>query len=161
MQQNDHDVVEATIVEAPKKPRGFQPGHKRVGGRKAGQPTKRQLFDEVCARHKFSAVDWVVQCVKTGVTPATADRPSQPISQSDRCRMAETLLSFSAPRLSATQVTGANEGPVQVATINVLDLMSDPLTAAAAQRVALSISTAQREGLHGYSPKQIEGGEDQ
>jgi hypothetical protein len=158
MQQNDHEVVEAPIVELPKK-RGFQPGHARMGGRAAGIPSKRQLFDDICAKHKFSAVEFVVQCVKNGATPATPDKPSLPISQSDRCRMAETLLSFAAPRLSAT--TTEISGKIAVATVDMVELMRNPELARACQTVALGLSTAQRDAFRGDSPKQLENGEDQ
>jgi hypothetical protein len=97
--------------------------------------------------------------IKTGFAPTSEGKTgTQPISISDRTRMAETLMSFVYPRLASTQVVGPGDGPLQIATINVVDLMSDPLTAAAAQKVALSISTAQREGLR---PRQLESGEDQ
>ena len=89
------------VYEAPKK-RGFQPGHVRVGGRKAGLPTKTQLAADLCAKHKFHPLEWIVQAVKTGVAPAADGKPAQPVSMSDRTRMAETLLSFLLPRLSAT-----------------------------------------------------------
>lgn len=147
-------IDKPTVVDEAPKPRGFQPGHARVGGRKAGLPTKTKLAAEMCAKYKFHPLEWIVQAVKTGVAPAPDGKPgTQPVSMSDRTRLAETLLSFLLPRLSATQVTGANEGPIAVSTLDVTQLMQNPELAAAAQRVAL--------GLIGYPPKQLVGGEDQ
>jgi len=150
--QNELEVVEG-IVEVPKKRTGFLPGHKKVGGRKAGLPTKRQLFDATCQKMKFSPVEFVIHCVKFGVTPETPGQPSKPVSQSDRCRLSETLLSFAAPRLSATttELTGRNGGPLELASVDVVELMRNPAMASAAQTLALGMSTATREARRGIT----------
>jgi hypothetical protein len=60
-------------------------------------------------------------------------------------------LKLLVPSLSSVQLTGEGGGPVAVAQLNVTQLMSDPLMAEAAQRLALGMA---------QQPKQIQAGND-
>lgn len=143
-------------IEAPKRARGFQPGHARVGGRKAGLPTKRQTAIDICAEKGLgSPIAWMAMAVKTGFAPTPDGKVgTEKISLSDRCRLSETLASFCHARLSAAQVTGKDEGPIAVAALDVTKLMESAELAAMAQTLALNLS--------GYptTPKQLPGPEE-
>jgi hypothetical protein len=59
--------------------------------------------------------------------------------------MAETLLSFAAPSLSATQTELTGKAALEIARVDVIELMRNPELARAAQTLALGMSTATRE----------------
>jgi hypothetical protein len=50
------------------------------------------------------------------------------------------VLGYLYPKLQSTQITGANDGPVEVATLDITQILADPKMAEAAQRMALQIA---------------------
>ncbi len=141
---------------APRKP-GFLPGHKRFGGRKANVPTKKQMAADICTQVGLSPIAWMAMAVKTGFAPTPDGKTgTEKISQSDRCRMAENLASFCHARISATQITGKDDGALalNVSTLDVTKLMESSELSQAAQRLAIALT------VQNAPYKQLEGGED-
>lgn len=62
----------------------------------------------------------------------------------DACK---ELMPYIRPKLSATQVTGANGGPVETAVLDIAQILADPTLARDAQRLALAVIDQQDTGL--------------
>ena len=128
----------------------FQTGHARVGGRKKGSPTKRtKLALEICQELDFHPAAFLATIAMTGLMP-NPDGTTTAVTPDDRLRAATALAPFVMPRLQATQVTGKDDGPVQVErTLDVSAILANPQLAAAAQELALMVvdAEAQARGL--------------
>jgi hypothetical protein len=133
----------------------FKPGHGRVGGRRKGSPTKRtKLALEICEELDFHPAAFLATIALTGLMP-NPDGTTTPVSTDDRLRAATALAPFVMPRLQATQVTGKDNGPVQVERIlDVSAILANPALAAAAQELALMVVEAEgnAERLPGDRP---------
>jgi hypothetical protein len=127
----------------------FVRGHKRVhpGGR------ERRRFSTWNTRHILEEygvhpIALMVEAVLTGfLPPRIGEDPKkrEPISNEERMRTLRDLASYAVPKLVATQITGKDEGPVQVATLDIAALMSDPKQAEAAQLIALALAQETRK----------------
>jgi hypothetical protein len=123
----------------------FVRGHKRVhpGGR------ERRRFSTWNTRHILEEygvhpIALMIEAVLTGfLPPRIGEDPKkrEPISNEERMRTLRDLASYAVPKLVATQITGANDGPVAVTSLDITQLMSDPALAAAAQDLALGIAS--------------------
>lgn len=151
---NEQNPIVAPADNVVPKRRGFAPGHAKVGGRKKDVPTRTWLAREIAEKHSFHPLEEIIRIYQTGKLPTVAGTPAQSASASDRVRLLEVALSFLLPRLSSQQITGANDGPIAVATLDVTKLMENPDMAAMAQKLSLAMS--------GYpTTPQLESGEDQ
>lgn len=63
-----------------------------------------------------------------------------PISPDMKLSAAKDLAKYIHPALAATQVTGANDGPIMSASIDLNKLLEDPIAHAAAQALSLHMS---------------------
>jgi hypothetical protein len=125
----------------------FQPGHQKFGGRKKRSPAMvRELADKMGVDPiqfllKVIASDTVeevriVEGKKTRVTvPVTIEM------KMDACRIVSGYL---YPKLSTTQVTGKDEGPVELATLDISAIIADPALVEMAQKLAITMAEADR-----------------
>lgn len=150
-----------TSLIVKKKPRGAAPGERR-GGRRPGsisrttwdllQKSEQMGSDplealltvigsdairvpQIDPRTGKQAIDEWGECLYTWIAISTAER----------ILACKTVLGFLFPKLASQTVTGANNGPVQVATLNITQILADPEMAKAAQRLALQITEQQND----------------
>jgi hypothetical protein len=122
-------------------PKNFLQGHPRYGGRKPGSKNRRtQQAIDICEALDFHPAAFLATIALTGLMP-NPDGTTTPVTAEERIRAATSLAPFVMPRLQSTQVTGANDGPIetQAQTLDINKLLSDPAALEAAQRLALMI----------------------
>jgi len=68
-----------------------------------------------------------------------ADGTVTKVGVAERLDAAKAVLPYLMPRLSATQLSGRDQGPVAVATFDVTRLLSDPALAAKAEEVGMAL----------------------
>jgi hypothetical protein len=131
----------------------FVDGHSKRGGRKPG--IKNWSARAIAEAAGFDPLTIMLEVVRFGYLPLTAgEDPINRKKVSDELRV-KTLLDLNQyvyPRLSATQLTGANDAPLAVATMDLFSIMADPELARAAQTLALGIAQ--------QSPARIEDNEE-
>lgn len=116
---------------------GFSP--RRRGGRQVGSPNKRtRQALEICEQLDFHPAAFLTVIAMTGLMP-NADGTSTPVSPDERLKAAVALCPFVMPRLQATQtqITGKDEGPVQV--LDLSKILADPELCRQAQSLALAM----------------------
>jgi hypothetical protein len=140
-----------TTADGLKKPYGqpvtagaFKIGHPRVGGRKPGSPNRRtKQALEICEELSFHPAAFLATIALTGLMP-NPDGSTTPVTTDDRLRAATALAPFVMPRLQATQVTGKDDGPLAVATLDMSRILADPALVEQAQNIALALADADR-----------------
>lgn len=135
-----HSEIVDSPAPAPRKPGTFAPGHVRVGGRKKG--TKSWSARAIAEEYGCNPARVLLDVVVKGRLPAIKGRPQHDVSDADRLDALKTLMSYMHPKLNAQTITGANDGPLAVAALDVTELLKDPELARAAQRLALGITSA-------------------
>jgi hypothetical protein len=125
---------------------GFQPSHPRVGGRKPGSQNRRtRQAIEISETLIFHPAAFLATIALAGMMP-NPDGSTTPVTKDDRIRAATSLAPFLMPCLQATQVTGANDGPIEVATTDTLALILNNSEAVeAAQKLALLLCEAEAD----------------
>lgn len=119
----------------------WQEGHPRYGGRKKRTAAQaRQMAEEM----GIDPIQFLLSIIKadsieqTVIEGGKKKRVTVTIPLEVRIDAAKYVSRFCYPVLSATQVTGADEGPVQVVGADMTALiMGDPAMVDAAQRLAL------------------------
>ena len=120
---------------------GFKTGHPRVGGRKPGSQNKRtKQAIEICEAMGFHPAAFLATIALTGQMP-NPDGTSTPVGTEERLRAAQALAPFVMPKLQSTQVTGGNDGPVEVnGLVDMRAIMADPVALELAQALALKMA---------------------
>jgi len=154
--------IMADIIEKKRRApgAGAKPGERR-GGRRPGSLNKSTAaIKDLAERLGVDPVGYFCAIIKCDgaiqvpvIDPATGkplkDASGQPVLKWEAITLrqkldaAKELLPYTAPKLAATQVTGANEGPVKVATLDITQVIADPELARAAQEMALLIADQQ------------------
>jgi hypothetical protein len=125
-------------------PAGFKIGHPRLGGRKPGSQNKRtRQAIEICEAMDFHPAALLATVVLTGKLP-NPDGTTVEIDASGRMDALKALCPYVMPRLQATQVTGKDDGPIAVATLDISRIMADPALVEQAQNIALALVEADR-----------------
>jgi hypothetical protein len=78
------------------------------------------------------------------------------VSVTERIAAARAALPFLLPKLMRTQISGPNDGAVQLATFDVTQLLNDPELARQAQRLALQIAEQQADQTAPQLPRPYE-----
>ena len=135
-------------VEPSKGGKGaFYPGHPRYGGRVKGQPNKRTLLArEIAAQLKFDPIKLSVDIILSGVLrtkQSDGTTVNVPVPMEERLKTLRDLAQYIQPKLSAVQMTGKDEGPIQVQQLDLVAILNDPKLAAAAQEIALKMAEQQ------------------
>lgn len=138
----------------------FQTGHKRFGGRVKGTPNKRnRLAVEMAAGFKMDPVMYMLTILNSDTVdvPLTNDlgvvvkdidgKPvmvTLPITLEMKLDAAKNVAPYVHARLQATQVTGADDGPLAVA-LPTQKILEDPAMTAKLSELALMVAESQPE----------------
>lgn len=133
---------------------GFGAGHPRYGGRKKRTAQQaRELAEEL----GVDPLRFLMEIVRSDTVEQTVidekgkkKKVTTAIPLEMRIDAAKWVSRFCYPVLSATQVTGANEGPVEIVGLDLTRMMMDP----AAQKLAMQIAedtSAAAQGARGLS----------
>jgi hypothetical protein len=124
---------------------GFQPGHARMGGRgKHSIAEARALAAEL----GVSPMAYLLNLLAVDATEeiefaadGTERRVKVPVTRALKIEISQSLLNFFHPKLSSTAITGKDDGPLEVTTIDINMLMQNPDLVDAAQRLSLAMSS--------------------
>jgi hypothetical protein len=132
----------------PKKPPEGDPGHRwqeghpRYGGRKKRTAQMaRDLADELGC----DPLAFMMRIINSDVIEQTViengkeKRVKVAIDLATRLDAAKNVAGYLYPRLSAQQVTGKDDGPLAVATLDVSAILANPALAETAQQLALMV----------------------
>lgn len=136
----------------------FAPGHKRLGGRAKGTPNKISWHARQRAEAAgFDPIAIAIELILHGRLPAIKGRPRDKATREERISMLKEILQYMLPKLSATQVTGSDDGPIKIASLDIMELMKNPEMAAAAQAISLGLVEQERErmGIPLPDPKRL------
>jgi hypothetical protein len=127
----------------------FQPGHPRYGGRKKGSPIKRtREAREIAEGLGFHPIELLAIIALRGVIP-NPDGTETPVDADMRLDAIKAAAPFLIPRLSAQQITGPNDGPVEIITPEVeagmSAIMQDPELCRALQQIALAMAEEEQK----------------
>jgi hypothetical protein len=129
----------------------FAPGHAKLGGkRKATVARAREL-----AGKYTDPLVWMLRLLRDGVYDAVVIDPvtgkkskvSTVASLELLLDAAKSCVGFVHPRLSASQLTGADEGPIQSVSLDMTELLKDPEWCRQAQSVALALAESSRDAI--------------
>ena len=156
------DVAVAIAGAAQRVGRGnlFQLGHPKYGGRKKGVVNKRQKFaQQLAAEMKVDPVQFMLQVLNSNyieipvlANAVTGEVKLKPNGQPEmqkivvplelRMDAAKAVAPYVYPRLHATQVTGRDDGPVEI-DLDIAAVLADPEAVAAAQSLSLRMAQAE------------------
>lgn len=131
----------------PTGPSGFQPGHPRFSGRKKRTAAQaRALADEM----GVDPLEFMLAIINSDVIEQTViengekKRVEVAIPLDTRLDAAKTVVNYIYPRLTAQQVTGKDDGPIEVAGLDIAKLLQDPAMVEMAQSLAIAMAQADR-----------------
>jgi hypothetical protein len=121
----------------------FTPGHTKLGGRKKTVTKARELVTKY-----GDPLTWMLRLLRDGVydavviDPVTGKKTKVPTVAPLELLLdcAKSCVGFCHARLSATQLTGADEGPVQSVSLDMTELLKDPELCRQAQNVAIALA---------------------
>jgi hypothetical protein len=140
------DSEKPVVLEVVKtrKPGTFQPG----GTKPPGSGRKKAVLNraswnsrEVAMEQGFHPLRIAIDVIMKGTLPALNGQPARIVSDDERLKTLRDILQYMLPKLSAQQITGANDGPVALAAFDVTQLMADSEMLEAAQKLALALAS--------------------
>lgn len=123
---------------------GFQPGHARLGGR-----TKRTAAEARALANELGVdpLEYMLGLLAADATEeleiandGTERRVKVPVSRELKIDISKNLANFFYPRLTATQVTGADDGPVAIVGVDISKVMQDAALVEMAQTLAIALA---------------------
>jgi hypothetical protein len=136
------------MADKPNKPREGDPGHRwqeghpRFGGRKKRTAQMaRDLADELGC----DPLAFMMRIINSDVIEQTViengkeKRVKVAVDLATRLSAARDVACYLYPKLSATAVTGKDNGPVAIASLDVAAILANPALADAAQQLALMV----------------------
>jgi hypothetical protein len=130
----------------------FTPGHTKVGGRKKTVTRARDLVTKY-----GDPLVWMLRVLREGVYDAVVIDPVTgkktkvatvaPLELLLDC--AKSCVGFVHPKLSTTQLSGPNDGPIESMSINMDVLLQDEVWCRQAQTVALALIEAGHDATPG------------
>jgi hypothetical protein len=140
----------------------FPEGHQRFGGRKKRTAQQaRALADEM----GVDPLEFMLSIIKSEVMDQTViengkqKKVKAVVPLDVRLDAAKTVINYMYPRLNSTAVTGADDGPIALATLDLTPILANPELARAAQEIAMQLmeaEAAQIEAEPGHQPKLLE-----
>jgi hypothetical protein len=123
----------------------FTPGHTKIGGRKKTVSKARDLVTKY-----GDPLVWMLRLLREGVydavviDPVTGTKTKVPTVAPLELLLdcAKSCVGFVHPKLSATQLTGADDGPIQSVHFNLDAVLNDPDLARQAQALAIQLAEA-------------------
>jgi hypothetical protein len=73
------------------------------------------------------------------------DGSTVPVPVEERLKLLRDISQYIQPKLTAVQVTGKDEGPVNVQTVDIAAILRDPAAAQAAQSLAMAMALAEAD----------------
>jgi hypothetical protein len=142
------DTKQATQVVKKNPGHRFEIGHARFGGKKKRTAqAARDLADSLGCdplRFMMSLIDNDTY-MQTVVGPDGKKKKVEVAVTMDlRLDAAKTVVNYLYPRLTAQQVTGPDDGPLAVATLDMGRILADPALVEQAQNIALALVEADR-----------------
>jgi hypothetical protein len=153
-----------TTAVAKKNPgHRFEIGHPRHGGKRRNST---QMVRDLCAELDVDPMRFMLEIIKSGVTTQVVIENGKKkkvevvADLATRTDLAKFVSRFMYPTLTSTAVTGADgEGPVEVASLNLTAVLSNPELCRTAMELAMQIGeTAQAAATaeRGPQPKLLE-----
>ena len=141
----------------------FPSGHPRFGGKKKRSAAQaRALADEL----GVDPLSYLLTLLASDVMEEAeigpngkVKRVNVPVPTSLKVDISKSILGHFYPKLNATTVTGADDGPIALATLDLTPILANPELARAAQEIAMQLMEAdatQIEGERGPEPKLLE-----
>lgn len=150
-------------IDTPKKKRGAPVGHGRYGGRAPGS-LSRTTWDLLQKSEQLGADPLAVHlqviaadgCLKLPVIDSTTGLQKidewgeclfqwVAVSLTERIAACRAVMGYLYPKLQSTRISGPNHGPVEVAALDITQLLNDPALARQAQVLALQIAEQQND----------------
>jgi hypothetical protein len=116
-------------------------GHPRIPG--SGRPLGKKNWSVRALAEQLGVNPFLISLgiLKTQHLPATEPgKKGRLVTTTEYIKVLTEVQTYLAPKITATQLTGENGGPVALATCDVTQLMQDPAMAEAAQLIALGIA---------------------
>lgn len=140
----------------------FHEGHPRFGGRKKRTAAQaRALADEM----GVDPLEFMLGLLKSDVIEQTViengkqKKVKATVPLDVRLDAAKTVINYMYPRLNSTAVTGADDGPLAVATVDLTQILAHPEICRAAEDLAMQLAEADIAALDaepGPQPKLLE-----
>jgi len=141
----------------------FHEGHPRFGGRKKRTAQQaRALADEM----GVDPLVFMLGLLKSDVIDQTViengkqKKVKVTVPLDVRLDAAKTVINYMYPRLNSTAVTGADDGPLAVATVDLTSILAHPEICRAAEDLAMQLAEADIAALDaaesGPQPKLLE-----
>jgi hypothetical protein len=140
----------------------FEIAHPRYGGKKRNST---QQVRDMCAEMDCDPMRFMLEIIKTGVTTQVVIENGKKkkvevvADLATRTDLAKYVSRFMYPTLTATAVTGADDGPLALATFDLTPLIADPKAAEVLLQAAMLMAeqhSAAIEAEHGPKPKLLE-----
>jgi len=125
----------------------FQEGHPRFGGKKKNTAAAARAMahelgcDPLEFMMKIINADTIEQTV---IVDGKKKRVEVAIPLDTRLDAAKTVVNYLYPRLTAQQISGPSDGPIETVIFDMAKLMTDPAAVEAAQTLALLLSEPDR-----------------
>jgi len=147
----------------------FEIAHPRYGGKKRNST---QQVRDMCAEMDVDPMRFMLEIIKTGVTTQVVIENGKKkkvevvADLATRTDLAKYVSRFMYPTLTATAVTGADDGPLALATLDLTTLLADPKATEVLLQAAMLMAEhsapsleADRRGVFSQ-PRLLEAGED-
>ena len=129
----------------------FKAGHTKLGGRKKTVVKARDLVTKY-----GDPLVWMLRLLRDGVYDAVvidADGTRRKVPTVAPLELlldaAKSCVGFVHPKLSATQLSGPDDGPIETVSINMDVLLQDEAWCRQAQSVALALAEARHDAAPG------------
>jgi hypothetical protein len=135
----------------------FQQGHRKFGGRQKGTRNKRTVFaHEVAEKMGVDPLRFLLEIIKADALQIVVTDPFSgkvllnedgtpkriwvAVTTAERLDASKTLIGYMYPKLQALSLSSPDGGPVEVATFDLTNILTDPRLARAAQEMALMLA---------------------
>src|SRR5579872_6929833 len=139
------DIKQPEVVK--KTGHRFQPGHPRYGGRKKRSPQEVRVLAE---QYGADPIDYLLRLIasetveEVQVVDGRKTRVTVPVTTAMKVDACRIVAGYMYAKLSTTQVTGKDDGPVAMATLDISRIIADPALVEQAQNIALALVEADR-----------------
>jgi hypothetical protein len=105
---------------------------------------RTRLARDIAAAMKFDPIKVAIRVIEEGVL-RNKDGSTVPVPVEERLKLLRDISQYIQPKLTAVQVTGKDDGPVNVQTVDIAAILRDPAAAQAAQSLAMAMALADAE----------------
>lgn len=132
-------------TKVAKRTPGFQEGHQRFGGKKKNTAAAARAM---AAEMGIDPLEFMLSIInsdtieQTVIVDGKKKRVEVAIPLDMRLDAAKTVVNYMYPRLTAQQISGPSEGPIEVAGLDITKLLQDPAMVEMAQSLAIAMAHA-------------------